>query len=88
MRTSVFSAAVAAALGFAGLGSAADIDEWKSRSIYQVMIDRYAQTDSSTDKTCEMHLFCGGTWQGLMNKLDYIQGEHAQVPPVGAYSVF
>ncbi|EAQ90248.1 hypothetical protein CHGG_02183 [Chaetomium globosum CBS 148.51] len=73
MRTSVFHAAAAAALVFAGLGSAADLDEWKSRSIYQVMIDRYAQTDGSTDKTCEMHLFCGGTWKGLMNKLDYIQ---------------
>jgi alpha-amylase len=73
MRTSVVSAAVATALAFAGFGSAADLDEWKSRSIYQVMIDRYARTDGSTDATCEMHLFCGGTWKGLVNNLDYIQ---------------
>lgn len=75
MRTSIFSAAAATALAFAGLGAAADADEWKSRSIYQVMIDRYAHDDGSTDTTCEMHLFCGGTWKGLKNKLDYIQGE-------------
>ncbi|KAL2131346.1 hypothetical protein VTI74DRAFT_5235 [Chaetomium olivicolor] len=73
MRASIFSGAVAAALAFAGLGAAADIEAWKSRSIYQVMIDRYARPDGSTDATCELYKFCGGTWKGLMNKLDYIQ---------------
>lgn len=84
MRTSFLSVAAAAALAFAGLGSAADADEWKSRSIYQVMIDRYAHDDGSTDTTCEMHLFCGGTWKGLKNKLDYIQGEQtaSRAPPL------
>ncbi|KAK0649054.1 glycoside hydrolase superfamily [Cercophora newfieldiana] len=72
MRASVLSAA-AAALAFSGLASAANLTEWKSRSIYQVMIDRYALTDGSTDHECEAHLFCGGTWAGLMNKLDYIE---------------
>ncbi|KAK4101328.1 glycoside hydrolase family 13 protein [Parathielavia hyrcaniae] len=74
MRTSTIGgAAIAAALGFAGVASAANATEWKSRSIYQVMIDRYALTDGSTDATCEMHEFCGGTWRGLLNNLDYIQ---------------
>jgi alpha-amylase len=41
------------------------------------MIDRYAHDDGSTDPTCELHLFCGGTWKGLENNLDYIQGEQA-----------
>ncbi|KAK4120522.1 glycoside hydrolase family 13 protein [Parathielavia appendiculata] len=74
MRTSIIGAAVATVLAFADVGSAANATEWKSRSIYQVMIDRYARTDGSTDATCEMHEFCGGTWKGLLNNLDYIQG--------------
>jgi alpha-amylase len=74
MRTSTIGAAVASALAFAGSGLAANATEWKSRSIYQVMIDRYARTDGSTDAACEASLFCGGSWKGLMNNLDYIQG--------------
>lgn len=73
MRTSALGVAVA--LAFSGLSAAANITEWKSRSIYQVMIDRYARTDGSTDHKCETHLFCGGTWAGLRKKLDYIQGK-------------
>ena len=67
--------AAAAALAFAGLASAANITEWKTRSIYQIMIDRYARTDGSTDHECEAYTFCGGTWAGLTNHLDYIQGK-------------
>jgi alpha-amylase len=74
MRASVLSAA-AAVLAFSGLASAANLTEWKDRSIYQVMIDRYALTDGSTDHECEAHLTCGGTWAGLLNKLDYIEGK-------------
>ncbi|KAK4185417.1 glycoside hydrolase [Podospora australis] len=73
MKGSILSAVSAAALTFSGLASAAGIEEWKTRSVYQVMTDRYARTDGSTDHECEAHLFCGGTWKGLMNKLDYIQ---------------
>lgn len=73
MRTSTLAWAAVTALS--ALTQAADVDEWKSRSIYQVMIDRYAHDDGSTDQTCELYKFCGGTWKGLMNKLDYIQGK-------------
>lgn len=40
------------------------------------MTDRFAQTDGSTDKPCNVtsNEYCGGTWQGIINKLDYIQG--------------
>ncbi|KAK0611815.1 alpha-amylase-like protein [Immersiella caudata] len=72
MRASLVSAA-AAVLAFSGLASAANLTEWKDRSIYQVMIDRYALTDGSTDHECAAHLTCGGTWAGLLNKLDYIE---------------
>lgn len=73
MRSSALN--LAAALALAGLGSAANITEWKSQAIYQVMIDRFARTDGSTTAECELHQFCGGTWAGLINQLDYIQGE-------------
>lgn len=73
MRTAALG--VVAALVFSGLSAAANVTEWKSRSIYQVMIDRYARTDGSTDHQCEAHAFCGGTWAGLRKNLDYIQGK-------------
>lgn len=49
--------------------------EWRSQSIYQVMTDRFARTDLSTTATCVSSegIYCGGTWQGLISKLDYIQ---------------
>lgn len=56
----------------------ATADEWRSRSIYQVMTDRFAPADdySSTLPTCDPLLgpYCGGTWRGIMDNLDYIQG--------------
>lgn len=49
--------------------------EWRSQSIYQVMTDRFARTDLSTTAACDASegIYCGGTWQGLISKLDYIQ---------------
>ncbi|KAK0625066.1 glycoside hydrolase superfamily [Bombardia bombarda] len=72
MRASVLNVA-AAAMALTGLCEAADVEAWKSRSIYQVMIDRFARTDGSTTAECEAYLFCNGSWTGLINKLDYIQ---------------
>lgn len=50
--------------------------EWRSQSIYQVMTDRFARTDLSTSYECKtsQQIYCGGTWKGLISKLDYIQG--------------
>lgn len=50
--------------------------EWRQQSIYQVFTDRFARTDLSTTAPCEPSEgeYCGGTWQGLISKLDYIQG--------------
>jgi hypothetical protein len=47
--------------------------QWRSQSIYQVITDRFARTDGSTSASCDLNRYCGGTWQGLINKLDYIQ---------------
>jgi len=55
---------------------AAAPSEWRSKSIYQVLTDRFARTDGSTSATCDTgdRVYCGGTYRGLIDKLDYIQG--------------
>lgn len=39
------------------------------------MVDRFAQASGSTTAPCnaDNQVYCGGTWQGLINNLDYIQ---------------
>ena len=48
---------------------------WRAQSIYQVLTDRFARTDGSTIATCNTgdQVYCGGSWQGIINHLDYIQ---------------
>ncbi|KAL0938872.1 alpha-amylase [Colletotrichum truncatum] len=50
--------------------------EWRTQTIYQVMTDRFARNDGSTTYLCQTHVqkYCGGTWRGIIDKLDYIQG--------------
>lgn len=71
-----FSKAVLALTAVVGAVSALSPADWRSQSIYQVLTDRFARTDGSTSATCNTgdQVYCGGTWQGLINKLDYIQG--------------
>ncbi|KAF8311135.1 alpha-amylase [Clavulina sp. PMI_390] len=58
--------------------SAATAQQWRSRSIYQVMTDRFALPQANpplpTDQ-CNVtaHDWCGGTWQSIEQNLDYIQ---------------
>ncbi|WEW58934.1 alpha-amylase [Emydomyces testavorans] len=55
---------------------AENANDWKSRSIYQVFTDRFARTDGSTTAPCNPKdaITCSGTWRGIINHLDYIQG--------------
>ena len=48
--------------------------EWRSRSIYQLLTDRFATTDGSTEECLDLLDYCGGTFKGIENNLDYIQG--------------
>ncbi|KAK4615785.1 Alpha-amylase A type-3 [Fulvia fulva] len=48
--------------------------EWRSQSIYQVVTDRFARSDGSTSAPCNWGSYCGGNWQGIISRLDYIQG--------------
>lgn len=67
----MFGAAVVAAQ----TALAADASDWKSRTIYQVMTDRYGLSNASTTAWCDPGpgVYCGGSWQGIINNLDYIQ---------------
>ncbi|KAM3068104.1 hypothetical protein ACMFMG_011153 [Clarireedia jacksonii] len=54
-------------------------EAWKRRSIYQVLTDRFAvdgDDSQHTNKPDAHHSrqYCGGTWRGIISKLDYIQG--------------
>ena len=50
-------------------------DEWKSRTVYQLLTDRFAMTkDDDTPKCQFLNVTCGGTFKGIMNHLDYIAG--------------
>ncbi|TVY38919.1 Alpha-amylase A type [Lachnellula occidentalis] len=74
MRLSTLS--LAALASFTCTVSALSPADWKKQSIYQVMTDRFARTDGSTTAACNTadDKYCGGSWQGIINKLDYIQG--------------
>ena len=62
-------------LAFAAVCLGATPAQWRSRSIYQVFTDRFAHSDQSTSAPCDTNarLYCGGSWQGVIAKLDYIQ---------------
>ncbi|KAL5043592.1 hypothetical protein BDW71DRAFT_216209 [Aspergillus fruticulosus] len=55
---------------------AADVDAWKSHNIYFALTDRIARGGNDTGGNACGNLgdYCGGTFQGLQSKLDYIKG--------------
>ena len=60
-------------LSFCGRNSK---DEWKSHVIYQVVTDRFAKEEDDSVSECNVTLntYCGGTFKGIQEKLDYITG--------------
>ena len=49
--------------------------EWSSRTIYQVLTDRFGSPTSETWPACtDLSVYCNGTWSGIEAKLDYIAG--------------
>lgn len=65
-------------LGFCWLATACQAlstKEWQKQSIYSVMTDRFAKSsDDFSSQACALKAYCGGTWQGIIDQLDYIQG--------------
>ncbi|KAL1673620.1 glycoside hydrolase family 13 protein [Schizophyllum commune] len=54
---------------------AASADDWRQRTIYQLITDRFALEDDS-GASCDTsdRKYCGGTWKAIQNHLDYISG--------------
>ena len=59
-----------------GIVFGANPNQWRSRSIYQLLTDRFATSSGSTTAPCPPGYqgFCGGTWRGITRNLDYIHG--------------
>ena len=53
---------------------AASKDDWKTRTIYQIVTDRFARADNAQAE-CDpaQGRYCGGDYLGIIDKLDYIQ---------------
>ena len=70
----MFSKMTLGAAALIGAANAADTAAWKKRSVYQVLTDRFARSDTENDACTDLSNYCGGTYQGLTKHLDYIQG--------------
>lgn len=66
------------------------IEDWRDEIIYEVLVDRFANGDPNNDEATEcgegacidptdLRRFQGGDWQGLRERLDYIQGLGATI---------
>jgi len=47
-------------------------EEWKSRTIYQLLVDRFARSDNNRENCRDLKKYCGGTFRGIIDNLDYI----------------
>lgn len=47
-------------------------EEWKSRTVYQLLTDRFAKDNGDTSPCQNLSGYCGGNYRGLINNLDYI----------------
>ncbi|KAL2811041.1 glycoside hydrolase superfamily [Aspergillus granulosus] len=72
MRHFTFFGAVSTLASIAA-ASPPSAQQWAERSIYQVMTDRFARPAGSADEPCDPYKYCGGSWTGIIDKLDYIQ---------------
>ena len=49
-------------------------EEWKSRSIYQIITDRFATSNEEIKSCADYTFYCGGDFKGIIQQLDYISG--------------
>ncbi|KAI9097411.1 glycoside hydrolase superfamily [Phlyctochytrium arcticum] len=75
MKISTILAAVASTLAITVQARSAQ--EWRTRSVYQIMTDRFAVSNESPNPgACDgerRNDYCGGTWKGIQDKLPYIK---------------
>lgn len=48
--------------------------DWVSRTVYQIVTDRFARNDGDLSPCTDLSNYCGGGFVGLLENLDYIQG--------------
>ncbi|KAF7359395.1 Not1-domain-containing protein [Mycena sanguinolenta] len=53
----------------------ATAEQWRTRSIYQIITDRFALEPGAVVNECVVseQTWCGGTWRAITQNLDYIQ---------------
>lgn len=51
----------------------ADANEWKSRTVYQLLTDRFWRSNGDIRSPCNMSIYCGGDWEGITQQLSYIK---------------
>ena len=59
-----------------GIVLSTHVEDWRDEVIYQVIIDRFNDGDVNNNynvDTRSMSRYHGGDWQGLIDKLDYLQ---------------
>lgn len=49
-------------------------EEWKTRTIYQILTDRFSRGNGDTSQCNNLQHYCGGTYKGIQDNLDYITG--------------
>ena len=60
-----------------GFGITSNVDDWRDEVIYQLMVDRFANGDVSNGYNVRVSSpgdYHGGDWQGVIDKLDYLEG--------------
>ena len=48
--------------------------KWKKRSVYFLLTDRFEKSTAGGSACTNLSNYCGGTFKGLTNGLDYIKG--------------
>jgi alpha-amylase len=61
-------------LSFCCYSLAATAEEWRGRTIYQILTDRFARTNGSSIPCANFKDYCGGSFQGITSNLNYITG--------------
>lgn len=51
---------------------AGSLEEWRSRSVYQIVTDRFS-TFGPSPPDCDLSTYCGGSFAGITRRLGYIK---------------
>lgn len=52
---------------------ALDVNGWKTRTIYQIITDRFWRPNGDTQSGCDLRKYCGGTFDGITQQLQYVK---------------